>query len=97
MPITGDPGIGKSAIVAEMVEHCEKMGVIAWFCCRWEQPDQLAPRVFVEAIAASLAEHLPAYTPSAESHRIAELARERPKPVERLDRARCSSNWCFRR
>jgi WD40 repeat protein len=62
MLITGDPGIGKSAIVAEMVEHCEKMGVIAWFCCRWEQPDQLAPRVFVEAIAASLAEHLPAYT-----------------------------------
>jgi hypothetical protein len=61
MLITGDPGLGKSAIVAEMVEHREKMGVIAWFCCRWEQPDQLAPRVFIEAIAASLAENLPAY------------------------------------
>jgi WD40 repeat protein len=61
MLITGDPGIGKSAIVAEMVEHREKMGVIAWFCCRWEQPDQLAPRAFVEAIAASLAGNLPAY------------------------------------
>jgi len=59
--ITGDPGLGKSAIVAEMVERRERMGVIAWFCCRWEQPDQLAPRVFVEAISASLAENLPAY------------------------------------
>jgi hypothetical protein len=61
MLITGDPGLGKSAIIAEMVERREKMGVTAWFCCRWEQPDQLAPRVFVEAIAASLAENLPAY------------------------------------
>jgi hypothetical protein len=61
MLITGDPGLGKSAFVAEMVERREKMGVIAWFCCRWEQPDQLAPRVFVEAIAASVAENLPAY------------------------------------
>jgi hypothetical protein len=59
--ITGDPGLGKSAIVAEMVARREKMGVIAWFCCRWEQSDQLAPRVFVEAIAASLADNLPAY------------------------------------
>jgi hypothetical protein len=61
MLITGDPGLGKSAIIAEMVERREKMGVIAWFCCRWEQPDQLARRVFVEAIAVSLAENLPAY------------------------------------
>jgi len=61
MLITGDPGIGKSAIVAKMVERRENMGVIAWFCCRWEQPDQLAPRIFVEAIAASFADNLPAY------------------------------------
>ena len=44
-----------------MVKRREKMRVIAWFCCRWEQPDQLASRVFVEAIAASIAENLPAY------------------------------------
>ena len=61
MLIIGAPGLGKSAIVAEMVEHHEAMGVIAWFCCRWDYSDQLAPRVFVEAIAASLAENLPAY------------------------------------
>jgi AAA ATPase domain len=61
MLITGDPGLGKSAIVAEMVERRKAMGVIAWFCCRWDYSDQLAPRVFVEAIAASLAENLPAY------------------------------------
>ena len=29
---------GTESIVAEMVERRERMGVIAWFCCRWEQP-----------------------------------------------------------
>jgi Domain of unknown function (DUF4062)/AAA ATPase domain len=73
MLITGDPGLGKSAIVAEMVERREKMGVIAWFCCRWEQPDQLAPRVFVEAIAASLVHNLPAYAQALEAPELQTL------------------------
>jgi hypothetical protein len=30
---------GTESIVAEMVERSERMGVIAWFCCRWEQPE----------------------------------------------------------
>jgi hypothetical protein len=30
---------GTESIVAEMVERRERMGVIAWFCCRWEQPE----------------------------------------------------------
>jgi WD40 repeat protein len=61
MLIVGDPGFGKSAIVAEMVKRRIEMGVIGWFCCRWDYPDQLTPRTFVEAIAASLAENLPGY------------------------------------
>lgn len=37
------PGFGKSAIVSEMVEQQRNaMGVVAWFCCRWDYPDQLA-------------------------------------------------------
>jgi hypothetical protein len=30
---------GTESIVAEMVERCERMGALAWFCCRWEQPE----------------------------------------------------------
>jgi hypothetical protein len=30
---------GTESIIAEMVERCERMGVIAWFCCHWEQPE----------------------------------------------------------
>jgi hypothetical protein len=30
---------GTESIVAEMVERRERMGVIAWFCCRWEQSE----------------------------------------------------------
>ena len=73
MLIIGAPGLGKSAIVAEMVEHREAMGVIAWFCCRWDYADQLAPRVFVEAIAASLADNLPAYAQALEAPELQTL------------------------
>ncbi|SFO43524.1 PQQ-binding-like beta-propeller repeat protein [Nitrosospira briensis] len=59
--VIGDPGFGKSAIVAEMIERRQAMEIVAWFCCRWDYQDQLSPRVFVEAIAASLAENLPSY------------------------------------
>jgi hypothetical protein len=30
---------GTESIVTEMVERCERLGMIAWFCCRWEQPE----------------------------------------------------------
>jgi len=73
MLIVGAPGLGKSAIVAKMVENREAMGVIACFCCRWDYADQLAARVFIEAIAASLADNLPAYAKALETREMQTL------------------------
>jgi len=45
---------GTESIVAEMVERRERMGVIAWFCCHWEQPEA---RTFLSFVYGLLPEH----------------------------------------
>jgi hypothetical protein len=59
--ITGDPGVGKSAIVAQLV-HCNFGGqVIAYHCCQSNTLATLEPWRFVRSIAAMLASRLPVY------------------------------------
>ena len=53
--IKGDPGVGKSAVVAELV-HCNPGGqVLAYHCCQWDVGDTLEPWRFVRSIAAMIA------------------------------------------
>lgn len=59
--VTGDPGVGKSAIVAELVHHNRNGQVIAYHCCQSDTQATLEPWRFVRSVAAMLASRLPAY------------------------------------
>ncbi len=59
--IAGDPGIGKSAIVAELVATNPGGQVLAYHCCQADTPATLDPARFVRSLAAMLAARLPAY------------------------------------
>lgn len=59
--ITGDPGVGKSAIVAELVHHNVGGQVIAYHCCQSDTRATLEPWRFVRSVAAMLASRLPEY------------------------------------
>jgi TIR domain/AAA ATPase domain len=59
--ITGDPGSGKSALVAELVHRNPGGQVLAYHCCIADLPDTLSAGEFVRNISAMLASQLPAY------------------------------------
>ena len=59
--ITGDPGVGKSAIVAELVHHNRHGQVVAYHCCQSDTQATLEPWRFVRSVAAMLASRLPDY------------------------------------
>ncbi len=57
--ITGDPGIGKSAITARLADKHPQ--VVAYHFCVSSYPDSLNPNKFIKAIAAQLATQLDNY------------------------------------
>lgn len=59
--IAGDPGIGKSAVVAELVHRNPGGQVLAYHCCQSDTPATLQPGLFVRSLAAMIASKLPAY------------------------------------
>lgn len=59
--ITGDPGAGKSAFVAEMVHRNSESQVLAYHCCMADDRQTLEPGTFVQSIAAMIASRLPDY------------------------------------
>lgn len=59
--ITGDPGVGKSAIVAELVHRNPGGQVLAYHCCQATTPETLRPDRFVRSLAAMIASKIPAY------------------------------------
>jgi WD40 repeat protein len=59
--IVGDPGIGKSAVVAELVHRNPGGQVLAYHCCQADTPATLQPGLFVRSLAAMIASKLPAY------------------------------------
>ncbi len=56
--ITGDPGMGKSAIVAEMVHRNPGEQVLAYHCCQADTKETLRPGRFVRSLAAMIASKL---------------------------------------
>ena len=56
--ITGEPGIGKSAIAAKLIEH---YGISAYHFCIAREATTLTPRGFVENLALTLSIRIPAY------------------------------------
>lgn len=59
--ITGDPGVGKSAIVAELVHRNRDGQVLAYHCCQRDTEETLQPGRFVRSLAAMIASRLDAY------------------------------------
>ena len=59
--ITGDPGIGKSAIVAQLVHMNPGAQVLAYHCCRADTPETLRPGRFIRGLAGMIASQLEAY------------------------------------
>ena len=59
--ITGDPGTGKSAIVAELVHRNPGGQVLAYHCCQADVAETLKPSRFIRSIAAMIASKLPEY------------------------------------
>lgn len=59
--VTGDPGAGKSAIVAELVHTNPGGQVLAYHCCHADTPATLDPARFVRSLAAMLAARLEGY------------------------------------
>lgn len=56
--LTGGPGTGKSAIVAELVHRNHADQVLAYHCCREDQPETLNPMWFVRNLAGQLSERV---------------------------------------
>ena len=59
--ITGDPGVGKSAIVAELVHRNPGGQVMAYHCCQADTAATLQPGPFVRSLASMIASALPGY------------------------------------
>lgn len=71
--ITGDPGIGKSAIVAELTFGRLGADVLATYCCQWDVPETLRPSAFVRTLAYQFAARIPEYAAQIETPRIREF------------------------
>jgi hypothetical protein len=69
--ITGDPGTGKSALVAELVHRNPGGQVLAYHCCQADVLATIEPARFVRSIAAMIASKLPGY-----AARVSDLADE---------------------
>jgi WD40 repeat protein/serine/threonine protein kinase len=65
--IVGEPGIGKSAIVAALVHRNLDDQVLAYHCCRTDTPATLEPASFVRSLASMFSARLPRYAKALES------------------------------
>ena len=68
--ITGDPGAGKSAFVAEMIHRNPGGQVLAYHCCMADDRQTLEPGTFVLSIAAMIASRLPNYADQLEDPQV---------------------------
>lgn len=59
--ITGDPGVGKSAIVAQLVHLNPNRQVLAYHCCRADTPETLRPARFIAGLAGMIASQIESY------------------------------------
>jgi WD40 repeat protein len=80
--ITGDPGVGKSALVAELVHRNPGGQVLAYHCCQADTPATLQPGLFVRSLAAMIASRLDAYA----------ALLEQPALQQALGEGRCSQD-----
>jgi len=71
--IVGDPGIGKSAFVAQMIDRNPGGQVLAYHICRADDPETLRPSTFVTSLAGMIAGRLPAFADLLEAPKYQQL------------------------
>jgi len=71
--IIGDPGIGKSAFVAEMIHLNPGGQVLAYHICRADDPETLRPATFLMSLTGMIAGRLPAFAGLLEAPHFQEL------------------------
>ncbi len=76
--IRADFGVGKSAILSELIKRNPGGAVVGWHFCQHDTQDTLAPATFVRSLASQLAAALPAYRTLVEAE---------PALQDKLDRA----------
>ncbi len=81
--IKGDPGVGKSAIVAELVHRNPDGQVLAYHCCQWDHGETLKPGRFVRSLAAMIASKVEGY---------ADLLQHDPTLQDALTNEKCESD-----
>jgi hypothetical protein len=59
--LTGDPGAGKSAIIAELIRRNPGGGILAYHCCQSDVEESLRPGRFVRSLAAQIASQMKTY------------------------------------
>ncbi len=59
--ITGDPGAGKSAIMADLIRRNPNGKILAYHCCIADVDETLRPGRMVRSIAAQIASQIPSY------------------------------------
>jgi WD40 repeat protein len=77
--ITGEPGIGKSAIVAALVHENTGGQVFAYHCCQADTPATLDPAGFVRNLAAMLSGRLDDYAAMLEDPTIVKVLEDADK------------------
>jgi len=65
--IIGDPGIGKSAIVAQLIHDNPGGQVLAHHCCQFRSRETLRPGRFIRSMAAQIASQLEGYAAQLEN------------------------------
>ena len=73
--IIGEPGVGKSSIVAALAHENRDGQVLAYHCCRADTPATLDPANFVRSLAAMLSARLDGYASMLEESVIADTLR----------------------
>jgi WD40 repeat protein len=81
--VKGAPGIGKSAIVAQLIHRNPDGQVLAYHCCQWDEDQSRLPGRFVQTIAGMIASKIDAY---------AHLLEYDPNLKETLGEANCASD-----
>jgi WD40 repeat protein len=74
--IKGGPGVGKSAIVAELVHNNPGGHILAYHCCQADTPATLAPDRFVRSLAAMLTTRLEGYGEMLNHHDLQKILSE---------------------
>jgi WD40 repeat protein len=80
--ITGDPGIGKSAIAAQLIQSNPGGQVLAHHCCQSESRETLRTGRFVRSLAAQIASQIDGYATQLDE----------PKVEVALGEARCAED-----